>query len=86
MNIHDIKVSTIIPSYNKHHYLQEALFSALNQTHENQEIIIINDYPTIQSREEVQEIAKVDPRIRVLHNPQNIGIARSRNKGIAVSK
>lgn len=82
-NHKDILVSTIIPSYNKHHFLKEALFSVLNQTHENQEIIIVNDYPTWEARDEINKFAWQDKRITVLHNTTNIGIAPSRNKAIS---
>ena len=36
-------VSIIIPVYNGSDYMQEAIDSALNQTYENCEIIVIND-------------------------------------------
>jgi glycosyltransferase involved in cell wall biosynthesis len=82
-NPKDVLVSTIIPSYNMHHFLKEALFSVLQQTHENMEIIIINDYPTEQSKDTLNDFKNVDPRIKVLHNSKNIGIANSRNKAIS---
>lgn len=82
----DILVSTIIPSYNKHHFLKEAIFSALQQTHDNQEIIIINDYPTEEAKDIVNDFKNLDWRIKVIHNSKNIGIASSRNKAISCSK
>ncbi|MCU5375938.1 glycosyltransferase [Bacillus cereus] len=42
-NSHLPKVSILIPAYNKPHYLELALKSALNQTYENIEIIISDD-------------------------------------------
>ena len=78
----DALVSTIIPSYNKHHFLKEALFSVLQQTYENQEIIIINDYPTEEAKDVINDLKNIDSRVKVLHNSQNIGIANSRNKAI----
>ena len=37
------KVSVIIPAYNAEKYLQECLDSALNQTHNAVELVIVND-------------------------------------------
>ena len=37
------KVSIIIPSYNKRKYISEAIFSAINQTWQNTEILVIDD-------------------------------------------
>ena len=81
----DILVSTIIPSYNKHHYLQEALFSVLQQTHEKQEVIIINDYPTLEEKEKIEALRKIDKRIKVLHNTKNLWVSITRNKWITMS-
>jgi glycosyltransferase involved in cell wall biosynthesis len=42
-NNNDIKVSVVIPTYNRAHYLPEALASALNQTLPVFEIIVVDD-------------------------------------------
>ena len=43
MNINNPKISVIIPSFNRFHYLLNAVNSVLNQTYKNLEIIVIND-------------------------------------------
>ena len=40
------KVSVIIPSYNRFHYLMNAIKSVENQTYKNIEIIVVNDGST----------------------------------------
>ena len=40
------KVSVIIPSFNRYNYLLNAINSIHNQTHENYEIIVVNDGST----------------------------------------
>jgi len=37
------KVSVIIPTYKRSHFLQRAIDSVLNQTYKNLEIIVVDD-------------------------------------------
>lgn len=63
-------------------FFREAIKSVLNQTYANIEIIIVDDKTTINFDNE--EVMK-DPRIIVVHNEHNLGLAGSRNVGIAHS-
>ena len=45
-----MKVSVVIPVYNGHRYLRDAIDSALNQTYANIEVIVVNDGSTDQGR------------------------------------
>lgn len=53
-NSHLPKVSILIPAYNKPHYLELALKSALNQTYENVEIIISDDSTNVEVHAMIQ--------------------------------
>jgi glycosyltransferase involved in cell wall biosynthesis len=66
-------VSIIIPTYNRPHYLKEALASAVRQTYRNIEIIVSDDC----SPESPQAIVESfgDSRIRFRRNTNNLGIA-----------
>lgn len=59
--------SVLIPLYNAENYLMECVFSVLNQTEQNFEIIIINDGSTDFSGEIADKLALEDPRIKVTH-------------------
>jgi glycosyltransferase involved in cell wall biosynthesis len=79
-------VSVILPVYNSDKYLSDAIHSILAQTYNNFELIIINDHSTDQSMELVRTFSEKDSRIRVIQNPENIGISKSLNKGLEISK
>ncbi len=73
-------ISVIMPVYNTAPFLKEAIESVLQQTENNFELIIINDASTDQSKEVISSI--LDPRIRLINNEKNLGLAVSLNKGI----
>lgn len=78
------KVSIIIPVYNTGEYLYECIYSVLNQSLKEIEIIIINDGSTDNSGEICEYFARIDSRIKVIHN-DNRGVSASRNLGISLS-
>ena len=63
-------VSVAIPAY-KSEYLYDAIMSVLNQTYQNWELIIVDDY----SPNDIYGIVKIfnDPRIRYYRNKENKG-------------
>lgn len=64
--------------------MREAVDSILNQSLANFELIIIDDGSTDGSSEILQTYQ--DPRIRLVRNESNKGLARSLNKGIEMAK
>lgn len=77
-------VSVIMPCYNAERHLPEAVGSVLSQTHEMLEFIIINDGSSDSTGRYLQGLT--DPRVVILNNENNVGLARSINRGIAVAK
>jgi len=78
-------VSIIIPCYNGGAFINEAISSILAQTYTNWELIIIDDGSTDNSKEIIT--SRLDnKKIRLLENKRNLGIARTKNKGVRNSK
>lgn len=77
----EIDLSICIPMYNCEEYIVSCLQSIHSQIHgENVEIIIIDDCSTDRSKEKVEQFIK-DNRmnVKIFTNPQNSGVAYSRN-------
>ena len=49
-------ISVIIPSFNHERFIKDSILSALNQTYENKEIIVIDDGSTDSSRDIILEL------------------------------
>lgn len=79
-------VSVVIPCYNCEKYIRITIESVLHQTMKDFEIIVVDDCSTDRSYEIVREMASEDPRIRVLKNEANQGVAAARNKGIEAAE
>lgn len=73
------KVDIIIPAYNQGHYLKECVESALAQTWENIEVIIVDDGSTDNTAEVGQSFD--DPRVTYIYQ-DNKGLSGARNTGI----
>ncbi|MFA6866939.1 MAG: glycosyltransferase family 2 protein [Clostridia bacterium] len=78
-----MKFSVVIPLYNKEKHITRAIFSVINQTYKEFEIIVIDDGSTDNSVEEVIKLK--DARIRLIKQ-KNCGVSSARNKGINESK
>lgn len=70
-------VSIIMPNYNGSRYIKETIFSVLNQTYKNWEIVFVDDCSTDNSVEMLKSFK--EPRIRIFVNEMNKGAAYSRN-------
>jgi teichuronic acid biosynthesis glycosyltransferase TuaG len=75
------KVSIIIPTYNRAHYLPVALQSALNQTYPNIEVLVINDGSTDNTEDILTPYRK---SIRY-DKHENRGLAATKNRGIELA-
>lgn len=75
-------ISIIMPAYNAEKTLPRAVGSALAQTYQNYELIIINDCSRDSTQALAEGFAARDSRIRVISNTENRGVSLARHKGI----
>lgn len=71
-------VSVIIPTFNRSHYLLEAVDSVLSQTYQNVEPVVVDDGSTDNT---VEAIAPIRERITLIQQ-ENAGRSSARNRGI----
>lgn len=76
--VDSIKLSVIIPLYNKETYIKKTIESVINQDYSCFEIIVVDDGSTDNSLNVVKEIR--DNRIRIIQQ-RNSGVSAARNNG-----
>ncbi len=79
-------VSVIIPAFNVEKYITATVQSVTGQTYKNIEIIIVEDCSTDSTKSLIEVLAKNDSRIRLLFHPKNVGLASTRNTGLASAR
>lgn len=79
-------ISIIMPAYNAQRTLHQAVDSALCQTHQNIELLIIDDFSSDSTGQIAEEYIKQDRRVRLLKNGKNLGVAVSRNRGVDAAR
>ncbi|MCY4050879.1 MAG: glycosyltransferase family A protein [Gammaproteobacteria bacterium] len=76
-----MKISVIIPTYNRKHLIDRAIRSVLAQTHSAYEILVIDDGSTDGTSDMV---ASTFPKVNLIQQT-NLGVSSARNTGIAES-
>lgn len=76
----DKKVSVLMPVYNAGPFVEEAVRSVLQQTFADFELVVMDDGCTDDTLYRIAQFK--DPRIRVIHNERNVGIARTLNRAL----
>lgn len=80
-----LKLSIIVPVFNKVAYIDDCIKSILAQTFTAFELILVNDGSTDGSAEKCLVYAAQDSRVVVV-NQQNEGVSSARNAGMALAK
>jgi len=74
------RVTVFIPVYNRERYLAETIDSVLAQSFTDFEVVLVDDGSVDRSIEIIESYQ--DPRIRLFRNETNLGIPRTRNRGL----
>ena len=77
----DKLVSIVLPTFNGEEFLAQSIESVLKQSYKNLELIIVNDCSTDSTPRIIEEFAKKDSRIKIIHNAINQKLPRSLNIG-----
>lgn len=81
-----ILVSVLMATRNRASFLEESIESVLSQDYEHWELLIVDDASTDETPALLQDYAKKDARIRIVHNESNIGLTKSLNKALAMAR
>lgn len=80
------KVSVVIPVFNASDTLPSSVESILKQSYTDFELILIDDGSSDDSWALITEYSRIDPRVIALQNEVNLGISRTRNKGLSFAR
>lgn len=77
-------VSVLIPSFNRAHYVGDAVRSSLAQTLDDIEVLVVDDGSTDDTAALLATFS--DPRLRVVRHDRNLGIPRARNTALSAAR
>ena len=78
-------VSIVMPNYNYAGYIRKALNSAISQTYENIEIVVIDDCSTDHSVQIIEEYEQKYDNIHFYKNEKNLGVVATHNRCVELS-
>ncbi|GAB6010885.1 glycosyltransferase family 2 protein [Viscerimonas tarda] len=78
------RVSVLMPCYNAGKYLAEAMYSVLNQTYTDFEVVAIDDCSTDKTPEILHRFADLDRRVKVYRNETNLKLIKTLNRGVGL--
>lgn len=81
---HKLKISVIIPTWNRASTIEKAIRSALNQTYQPDEVLVCDDGSTDKTKEIVCSIG--DTRVKWLEGERSGRPSIPRNRGIKIAK
>jgi glycosyltransferase involved in cell wall biosynthesis len=79
-------VSICVPTYNGAQYIRDCVESALGQSYDNLEIVVVDDHSKDETRSIVEEYAGRDSRVRVFVNEANLGLVSNWNRCVELSR
>jgi glycosyltransferase involved in cell wall biosynthesis len=73
------RISVVIPYYNRARFIDDCLASVFDQRHAADEVIVVDDGSAPDERRHLDRFL---PRIRIVDQPRNLGVAAARNAGV----
>lgn len=77
----DVKLSLVFCCYNVAKYLDDIYKWLCEQPYQNIEVIFVEDFATDNTKGKLFSLVN-DPRMKIVENPQNLGLSESRNVGL----
>ena len=77
-----VKVTVLVPVFNRERFVVEAIESVLGQDFGDFELIVVDDGSTDRTADVLRGYAERDARIRIVTNESNEGIPRALNRGL----
>ncbi|TBW25593.1 glycosyltransferase family 2 protein [Gramella sp. KN1008] len=78
------KVSVIMATYNRAYCISTAIESILKQTHQNWELLVMDDQSTDNTAEVVRKYVDQDERVKYHRLEKNLGCSGARNEGMKI--
>ncbi|MEQ8926577.1 MAG: glycosyltransferase family A protein, partial [Fulvivirga sp.] len=79
-------VSIVCLCYNHKDYVVESVISSLNQSYENIEVIVVDDYSTDGSQKKIAELKERFNQLKVIFTEKNLGSTKAFNLGLKSAK
>jgi glycosyltransferase involved in cell wall biosynthesis len=82
----DDLITVVIPAYNRSKVIEGAIYSVLNQSYSNFEIIVVNDGSNDNTSDIVKQLVQQESKIKYLEHSISLGAQSARNTGIKAAK
>jgi len=86
INSSNLHVSIVLPTYNRAEMLGKCVDSIIAQTYTKWELIISDDCSCDDTCQIIEELSKIDKRIRYHFNEKHRGLPKNRNAAISLAK
>ena len=80
-----VRFSVLMPTYNQCAFIRRAIYSLMQQTHKEWELIIINDGCTDETEDFIADYI-ADERVTYIKNVENTGLGHALNQGLDAAK
>ena len=74
------KISVLMSAFNDEINVESSILSVLNQTYDNFEFLIMDDFSSDSTKKIIKKYKVKDKRIKIFENSKNIGLTKSLNK------